>query len=215
MVITRIERQKNRQQRVNIYCDNEVVLGIDQDVLMKFRLRTGDTLSDEQLKQLQTAEELHLAKEKALRFIRYRVRSEKEVRTKLREHEFPPPVIEETTSALKTMGVLNDQTFAEAFVHDQLMKKPAGEALIRRKLQLHGISKNIIDEVVKAHLGGDTQIQLARDAALKHMKRYRIARKQHDRLKQRKRLADFLARRGFSWQAISSVVKEFFPQSEE
>jgi len=215
MVITKIERQKKKPQRVNIYCDNEFVLGIDQDVLMKFGLRTGDTLSGEQLKELQFAEELHLAKEKALRFIRYRARSEREVRTKLREHEFPPSVIEATTSALKTMGVLNDQTFAEAFVHDQLMKKPAGEALIRRKLQLHGISKNTIDEVVRVHLGRDTQVQLARNAAVTYMKRFRMTRKHHDRLKQRKRLADFLARRGFSWQTISSVVKELFPQSEE
>lgn len=215
MVITKIERQKKRPRRVNLYCENKFVLGIDQDVLMKFGLRTGDTLDDEQLKQLQAAEELHLAKEKALRYIRYRIRSEREVRTKLREHEFPPAVIDATTASLKSSGMLNDRNFAEAFVHDLLMKKPAGEAFIRRKLQLYGIAKNIIDDVVREHLGSDEQFQLARAAARKHMKRYRLARKGPVQLKQRKRLADFLARRGFSWQTISSVVKEFFPQSEE
>jgi regulatory protein len=214
MIITSIERQKKNPKRVNIFCDDEFAAGIHEDVLMKFRLRKGDTLDEEQLRQLQSAEELNLAKQKAFRFMSYRQRSEKELRAKLLEHEFHPSIIEEVTSSLKQTGMLNDRVFAEAYVHDLLMKKPSGGTLIRRQLRLKGIENRIIEDVLKEQLDSETQTSLAREAAKKHMRRYGIARKKHDRLKQQKRLADFLARRGFTWETVAATVKEFFPQNE-
>lgn len=214
MVITKIERQKKNPKRVNIYCDDEFGVGIHEDVLVKFGLRKGDVLDEHQLQQLESAEEFNLAKEKALKFISYRQRSEKEVRSKLLVQEFHPSVIDRVLSYLKDLGLLNDRAFAEAYVHDLLMKKPAGATLVRQQLRLKGIDKSIIDDVLHTQLDVDTQIMLAREAAKKHMRRYRTSRKKQERLKQQKRLVDFLARRGFAWDTVSSVVKEFFPHTE-
>lgn len=230
MVITKIERQKKNPKRVNIFCDDEFVIGLHQDVLLKAGLRKGDTIDEKKLEELQSAEEFSLAKDKALRFISYRQRSEKEVRSRLIEREFHPSVIDRVVSYLREVMLLNDRAFAEAYVHDVLMRKPAGATLIRRQLQLKGVDKDIIDRVVEDKLGSETQSMLAREAAKKYMRRYRPAtggtRKKQERYpkgritrrvvnKQQKRLSDFLARRGFAWDTVSSVVKEFFPQESE
>lgn len=213
MIITKIERQKTQPKRVNIYCDGEFVLGIHEDVLVKSRLRTGDVLDKKRLDELQSADEFHLAKEKALRFMSYRQRSEKELRTKLLEQEFLPAIIDSVVEYLTKLGFLDDRAFANAYLHDVLMKKPAGPKFIRQQLRLKGISKNIIDDVLREKLGTETEFTFAREAAAKQMHRYSASRKKYDREKQKKRLADFLARRGFAWEIVSSVLKEIFKSS--
>ncbi len=212
MVITNIERQKTRPKRVNIYCDGEFTLGVHEDVLAKLGLRTGDVLDEKSFKELQGAEELNLAKEKALRFLGYRQRSEKELRAKLLELEFHPSVIDSAVSYLQKLGFVNDRAFADAFLHDALMKKPAGTKLLRQQLRLKGIGREIIDEVLQQKLGAEIEVSLAREAASKQMRRYSASLKKYERAKQQKRLADFLTRRGFAWDTVASIVKEFFPK---
>ena len=213
MVITRIESQKTRSRRVNIYCDGEFALGLHQDVLVKFGLREGDVLDEKQIEKLQGAEELNLAKEKALRLLGYRRRSEKELRARLLEREFHPEIIDSVIEHLRKLGFVNDRAFAEAFLHDALMKKPAGTRLLRQELRRKGISKEIVEGLLEEKLGTEIEFSLAREAASKRMRRSTISHKGGEREKQQKRLADFLVRRGFAWDTVASVLKEFFPNS--
>lgn len=214
MVITKIERQKKNRRRFSIYSDDEFILGIHEDVLLKSGLHKGNTLDKAEFEKLESAEEFNLAKEKALRFISYRQRSEKEVQTKLLELEFLPSIIESVIGQLKDYEYLNDRKFTEAFVHDVLMKKPSGVKLLRRALILKGIAPAIIEEVLSEEFGKREEISLAREAAQKHMSRYRLTKKKPEQLKQQKRLADYLGRRGFAWDTISSVIKEIFRNTE-
>ena len=213
MVITRIESQKTHPRRVNVYCDGEFTLGLHQDVLTRFGLRKGDVLDEKKIEKLQAAEELNLAKEKALRLLGYRRRSEKELRGRLLEKEFHPDVVDSVIEHLRKLGFVNDRAFAEAFLHDALMKKPAGTRLLRQELRRKGIKNEIIEEILQEKLGAETEASLARDAASKRMRRYPISNDGHEREKQRKRLADFLARRGFAWSTVAPILKEFFPKS--
>lgn len=213
MTITKIERQKKQAKRFNIYCDGEFTLGIHEDVLVKSGLHTGDILDKKRIEELESVEEFHLAKDKALRYISYRRRSEKEVHSKMVEKEFHPVVIDAVVAHLKNLNFINDRAFAEAYLHDAQLKKPAGAKFIRQQLLLKGISKIIIDDVLGEKLGRETEISLARQAAAKHVRRSGIIRKKEKREKQQKRLADFLARRGFAWETVFTVVKEFFPRS--
>jgi len=218
MVITRIERQKKNPRRVNIFCDDEFTVGVHEDVLLKAGLRKGDTLDEHRLHELELHEEENLARERSFRFIGYRQRSEKEIRTKLLQNEFLPSIIDSTIIYLKNLGYVDDRAFAEAYVHDTLMKKPSGKRLLRRQLRLKGIAVDIIDDVLQK-IGNEEELSLAREAARKHVKRSGTSRKPSihrnagERLKQRKRLADYLARRGFAWDTVSLVVKELFNQS--
>ncbi len=213
MVITAIERQKTHPKRANIYCDGEFTLGVHEDVLASLGLRKGDVLDEKDFKALQEAEELNLAKEKAFRFLGYRRRSERELRAKLIELEFLPAVVGSVTEHLRKLGFVNDRAFAEAFLHDALMKKPSGARLLRQQLRLRGVSKDIVDEILREKLGAEIELSLAREAASKHMRPYGASRKKYERRKQEKRLADFLSRRGFAWDTVASILKEFVPKS--
>ncbi|MGA2623244.1 MAG: RecX family transcriptional regulator [Bacteroidota bacterium] len=207
MVVTNIERQKRRPKRVNVYIDGEFAVGLHEDVLFKFGLRKGDNVDRETLVSIESAEESHFAKEKALRFIGYRSRSEKELRSKLREKQFHPQVIEDTVRYLRENRFLDDEAFARSFVKDALLRKPTGRLLLRRQLRLKGIDTGIIEEVLDELVPQHDEDTLAIEAASTLLKRFRASRKKIDREKQRARLASLLARRGFGWPTIHAVLR--------
>jgi regulatory protein len=208
MVVTRIERQKRHPGRVNLYIDDEYALGLHEDVLFKFGLRKGDKLNVETLDALKSTEEFHLAKERALRFLSYCARSEKELRAKLREKEFHPAAIESAISSLREQGIVNDKSFASAYVKDMLIRKPAGKALLRRQLRSKGIDSETIRDVLNDMVTHCDEDSLALDVASKLLNRIRTSRKKIDMEKQRARITSFLARRGFEWTTINTVLSE-------
>ncbi|MBI1805164.1 MAG: RecX family transcriptional regulator [Ignavibacteriae bacterium] len=210
MTITKIERQKRDSHRVNIFIDNKFAFGIQDQVLVKFGLRKGDILDDEQINTIASSEEYNLAKQKALRYISYRTRSEKELRTKLIEKEFPPDVIDKTIEQLRDLGLINDVAFARSFVHDQQLRRPAGKRLLAQKLRLKGISNSIIQQVLSEAAGTDEERSAALEAAKKHLKRRRLPKDKLGRIKEQQRIAQFLARRGFEWSTISPVLRALF-----
>ncbi len=210
MTITRIERQKRDSHRVNIYIDGEFSFGIQDDVLVKFGLRKGDTLTKEQLDTISSEEEEARAKQQSLRFISYRMRSEKEIRRKLTEKEFPPDVITRTVDRLCTLGLVNDLEFARLFVHDQQLRRPSGKRLLTQKLRMKGITTEIIHHVLSEATGPEEERSAALEAAKKQLKRRRIPRDKAGRLKEQQRVARFLAQRGYEWSTISPVLRILF-----
>src|SRR6266849_5328644 len=107
MVVTKIERQKRHPDRVNLYLDGDFTMGVHVDVLSRIGLRTGDTLTQEKLETLQSLEEFNLAKQKALRLIGRRLRSENEVRSRLLEKEFAPKIVDEVIDHLHTLRLID------------------------------------------------------------------------------------------------------------
>jgi regulatory protein len=213
MVVTGIERQKRHRERVNIYIDGQFAFGLHAEVLLKYGLRKGDELDERTLGAITAEEEGNLAKRHALRLLSYRMRSEQELRTRLREKEFPPLTIDGVISHLRTAGLIDDRAFARSFIHDEQMRKPTGHRLLERQLRQKGIAPEIIGEALTelGVLAGEEVIALA--AARKILARRTASRKQVDPRAQQKRIADFLTRRGYAWPVVSAVLRTMFTES--
>jgi regulatory protein len=84
MRITKIERQRNKP-RYTIYLDSGPPLDIHGETLLRFGLRRNDELDDQKLRQLQLEDLFQTAKQKSLRFLSHRPRSEKEIRDRLKK----------------------------------------------------------------------------------------------------------------------------------
>jgi len=206
MLITNIEPQKRSPRRVNIYLDDEFAFGIQADVLAKFGLREGDELDKEAVGRVLLVEERTLAKNQALRYLGTRRRTEKEIRDKLLEKEFTPATIESVLADLIACG------FVKAFVHDAQMRKPAGKRLLQMKLRSKGISPALLKTLLNDEMSPEQEEALALKEAEKIIGKYNTSRKSVDPPRQQQRLIQHLARRGFSWSAISPVVKKLFGQ---
>jgi regulatory protein len=211
MRITKIEGQKNNPSRKNIYIDGEFALGISAETLVRFGLRTGDEIDESKLKALQAAEEVHSAKQAALRLLARRPRSEKEIRDKLREKEFGDEEIRQAIASLRRSGIVDDEAFARTFIRDQLTVRPKGPVALKQKLLLLGIKKEIIEAALEEAFRESPQDVVALEAAQKFLRRV----SHNDLRSTRQRLSAFLVRRGFSWDVIAGVMNKVLGRTDD
>jgi len=125
---------------------------------------------------------------------------------KLREKEFGDSEIASTIDDLRRSGLLNDLEFARASLRDALTIRPAGAILLKRKLLLLGISREIVEQVFQESFTADEQVSLARELAGKYLRKTRALRKKDSAEKRRAKLTAFLARKGFPWDIIAEAI---------
>jgi regulatory protein len=147
---------------------------------------------------------------KALRFLSYRQRSEKEVRENLQKRlrsgdYFEPGTIEKVVEKLKEQKFLNDEEFARMWIESRNRSKPRSQRLLAVELRRKGISDEIIESRIMNHQSsGETDLDLAKKIVetkiekLKHLERNEIYKK----------LGGLLARRGFNWDTIRHAIDD-------
>jgi len=201
--ITAIEVQKRTPNRVNIHLDGEFAFGLAR--IVAAWLRVGQELSEEKIEQLQAEEARERAFQQAMLFLSYRARSESEIRQNLRKHEVPEPVIEQTLERLKQDGLANDDKFARAWVENRSALRPRSRRMMAMELRQKGLDAEAISSATES----------VDDEALA----YEAAQKRVPRLKNlewnefRKKLSDFLGRRGFSYSVIAPVVTRIWNEA--
>ena len=103
---------RERRGRVRIFVDGEFWAEIDAGVAAERGLQEGVALSHEELSEVRVAGERALAMNRALGFLGYRARSEKEVRDRLRRYGYGDQTVEGVVGRLKELGYLDDKEFA-------------------------------------------------------------------------------------------------------
>ena len=194
--ITALVVQKRNPNRVNVHLDGEFAFGLARIVAVW--LRVGQELDEEKLKRLQVEDARERAVQQALLFLSYRARSESEIRQNLRKHEMPEEVIEETLERLRQDGLANDGQFAQAWVENRRAFRPRSRRLLAMELRQKGLD----DEAVSSALEDVDDEPLAYEAAKKRAPRLKAL----EWADFRKKLSEFLARRGFSYSVIAPVV---------
>jgi len=203
--ITALVVQKRDPNRVNVHLDGEYAFGLSR--IVAAWLRVGQELDEEKLKRLQVEDARERAVQQALLFLSYRTRSESEIRQNLRKHEMPEEVIEETLARLRQDGLANDGQFAQAWVENRSTFRPRSRRMLAMELRQKGLD----DEAVSSALEDVDDEPLA----------YEAARKRASRLKGlewadfRKKLSEFLARRGFSYPVIAPVVTRIWNETQK
>ncbi len=204
--ITKIEAQKRSPKRLSIYINGRFALGIDAQVAQDMGLRQGLALSQAQLENMILAEDKNKAKNFALDFIGYRSRSVWEVTQRLKKRGHTQEIIEQVIGDLHRSGLLDDVQFAAQWARHRMATKPVGEHLLRHELKLKGISDEIIEKTLTETFGQTSQRALADDLIRIREKRYHSL----DIAKARRRMADFLIRRGFPreivWEAVARAM---------
>ena len=200
--ITAISVQKKNPNRVNIYLDGEYAFGVAR--ITAAWLKNGDELSDEKISKLLAEDAREWAYQQALLYLSYRARSEKEIRQNLRKHEMPEEVIEETIERLRKDGLANDNEFAQAWVENRSTFRPRS----RRALAMELRQKGLDDETVHSAVSGVDEEALAYEAAQKRLGRL----KGLEWNEFRKKLSEFLARRGFPYSVIAPIVTRLWSE---
>lgn len=196
--ITAITKQKNNNNRVNIYLDGEFSFGLY--AINAVCLKVGQNISLEKIDELKFEDEIESAFQKALRFIAFKPRTKFEVNKKLTEAGYSEEVIELSLSKLEEKGYLDDLKFAENWIDNKSIYKPRSKKLIRFELNQKKIDNEIINEVVDRM---EPEEELALRAANKYVRRLEAV----DEITFKRRLSGFLLRRGFSYSNIKPILE--------
>jgi len=201
--ITAIELQRKSPDRVNIHLDGEFAFGLAR--IVAAWLKVGQELSEEKIEQLLAEEAKERAFQQAILFLSYRARSESEIRRNLRKHEIPEAVIEETLERLRQGGLANDKEFASAWVENRYTFRPRS----RRMMALELRQKGLDEEAIRSAMENVDDEASAYEAAQRRAARFK-GMEWNDF---RKKLSEFLARRGFSYSVITPVVTRIWNEA--
>ena len=205
MLITAIAKQK-RRPRVDVFVDGRLALSLSVALVLQSGLKHGDIMTAERLEALRQADERQQSHDAALRLLAYRPRSEAELRSRLARRGLPPGVIQEAIERLREQGLVDDDAFARYWVDARQQSSPRGRLLLRRELLAKGIAVNTARQAVATV----AEEEAARRAAEKK------ARSLHDLDYPtfRRRLGQFLLRRGFPYESARALVEELWRESQ-
>ena len=139
----------------------------------------------------------------ALRFLKIRPRSIAELREKLVLKGFSLSEIEAVVDNLIASGLLDDRAFTKSWINYRLAR-PFGFRRIIQELKLKGIDQLTIDEAWGTIEGGYSPENTALELAQRLWQRLPDI----DPLKKKKRVLDFLLRRGFEVDVAIKTLKK-------
>lgn len=208
MEITAIVAQPRNPDRVDLYVDGTLLLAVSAELAYSVPLRVGDRLTEEALRGLEERDQRWRAREAALNLLSFRARTAVEMRRRLLEKGYAVEVADACVEELVGRGLIDDAGFAESLVRDRVRLRPRGTRMLLQELRTKGVdwetARATVDGVFEAEDVSETE--LARQAAARW-----TARPGETRLRARRRLYNFLARRGFGADATCEVVDELLP----
>lgn len=154
-----------------------------------------------------TEEYLQQALSKAYFFLKFRPRSEKEMMEyfgkKARRFKWSQETIDRAIATLKEYSYIDDKAFVDWYVSSSLKLKIKSEKLIKNEL-IHkfGINKFLIEDFFAFNKVSDIE------SAIKLLSRRWSRLKKYDKKDRFKKSAEFLSRRGFSYDAIKKAFEE-------
>ncbi|MCC8097519.1 MAG: RecX family transcriptional regulator [Eubacterium sp.] len=202
MIITDIQQQKKNEKRYSIYIDGKFSFGVSDIDLLYYKLKIGEVLPENKYNEIINNNTYIKARDTALWFLGYRMRSRREITDRLKRDETPEDIIERVIGFLEEYGYIDDRAFAKAYIEEKRRLKGYGGIRLKQELYAKGISREIIDVLSEELSEDDTEtIKKAIDKKLK-------GNKVSDR-KELQRLYGYLMRRGFSYEQSREALEEY------
>lgn len=203
MKIARVEPSKHINGRVLVFLEDGQLLKVTENELLQFSLRPGQELTEETLRQLQKTAEKSQWKQTAAAMAGQRMLSRKEIRDRLIKKGAEETEAEETAQWLCDLGAVDDASYAAVLVR-HYAASGYGAGRIRQEFQKRGIPREMWE-------GALAQLPPPEEA----IRAYVRTKMRTGDEKERKKIADALLRRGFGWNEIRPVLREWGAEMEE
>ena len=198
MKVTAIRQQVKRAGRYSIYVDGEYSFSLSEGALLDSKINVGQELTDKEVSEYKQLSADDKTYNQTLRYIAMRPRTKWEIEQYLLKKNASPPLVETILNKLSIVGLIDDKKYAQAFVNDRRLLRPASRRKLVNDLRKKHVPANVIEEVV----GNETEDE---HAALRHIiEKKRQQGKYQDDLK----LMQYLARQGFNYGDIKDAMND-------
>ena len=205
MRIERIEASRHKRGRVLVFLEDGACLKITEQELLDFGLRAGDDLDEETLAKLKEAAGVSNVKATAAGLIGKRAMSRASLEKKLKEKGASEAEARYAAEWLEAIGAINDADYA-ALLARHYGEMGYGPQRVRDKLYEKGVPRELWEEALDQLPDNGEQI----DRFLQSKLRGRTPEE-----KEKKRLADALRRRGYSWSDVKAAWNRLGTAVEE
>lgn len=204
--ITALKVQVKTPGRVSVFLDGSFAFGVNRDLVLEFGLKKGLPLSADEQRRILDRESEYRARSTALNYISYRSRTEKEVRRRLARDDYAGEVVDSVVEYLTQIGLLDDTTFAVAYAEGRFKTGGYGPRRVQYDLLRKGVARSAAEKAVdEVFSERDDVLATARDLAVRRWSR--LAGEEDER-KRRKKVYDYLIRRGYPNDIVRRILDE-------
>jgi len=200
MTITAVE--KNREKgMVRVFIDDNYCFSIPEQDYISNKLYKDMTMSEEQLAFIRDKILVSAARERAVRYLTFKDRSEYEILNKLIDAGFDKNIAQNAVNELKVIGYLDDTRFAMKYLSERIRTKALSKKTLGYELKNKGIDNEIIEKALSEFEIDDYEV------ALREGKR-KFGKYDLNDKKIEQKLCRFLLHRGFSYEIVDKVIRE-------
>ena len=149
--------------------------------------------------------EVEKALQKAYRLLAARARSEKELRSKLKERQFGSPTIDSVVARLYELTYLDDEAFARQWARHLAANKLSGDRRIEISLQEKGIGKTLREQVLAEIRQAVPEREIIRQVIRRKLKGGKLLRQDG---REKRRLVQHLLGKGFTPDLIFEMIRD-------
>lgn len=140
--------KKLKEGMVEFVLENGEEILAHEDLILKYELLRSKEIDANQLEKIQQENEIYRLYTVALSYIKTKMRSKKEIATYLRQKQADSKKIDQVLEILNRQGYLNENIYAEAFVHDRMVLTMDGPNKITSDLRKNEIDNQVIEQAL-------------------------------------------------------------------
>ncbi|WP_405173175.1 regulatory protein RecX [Paenibacillus sp. FSL H8-0260] len=197
--ITKVERQKKSDHRYIIHF-GAYNMTVHEDVMIKYRMITGNSFMKADLLEIVVADERQRAYVEGLRYLERKPRTAMEMTRRLRQKEIGETIIAEVVQRLQEERLLDDPLYAKQWAEQRIANQRKGKMWIRQELREKGIDKTLISEALE-NITPEQELESALETG---RKKWNLIRGEAS--DKRRKTGAFLMRRGFSGDMVRQVI---------
>lgn len=203
--ITSITVQKRNKERYSIFVDEDFLMGVSESTLLDFGLAKGVEITPSLFRKLQRSEGRFKVKSYMVKLLGRRDHARQELFTKALKKKYSREVINSVLDELEQKGYLNEEKFARKFVEDKFRLNQWGPNKIRAHLYKKNIAEPLINQAIDHVFNEQDLKDLFLHLVLKRKRRFL---RESNPYKRKKKIADYLQRKGYRSNSIFKNLDE-------
>lgn len=202
-----ITAKRGRGEKIHVLADGEYFITVDQEFWFSQGIRSGSSISLEQLNQFRGEAEYRRAYNKGLAILSYAPKSRRALIERLMRDDIPRERAEQAADQLEDYGFLNDREYAALYAEELIRNKKVSARGAVSKLMGKGIARDLAQETVES-------LSFDEEDGIEDLLRGRLSyfsRSPRDR----DRAMAALARRGYGYSDIRRVMNRLCEEIDD
>lgn len=202
-MLTVVKISQGRDPYYQVEFSNGDKLRLSEDTVVRHRLLKGQELDEKTLDEVKQESKEDLGFQLALNYLSYQLRTEKEIRTYLKDKEIEGSDRQKIVARLKEMNLVNDLVYGESYVRTQMRLGDKGPRVLQQKLKQKGLKDEDIQQALYLY-EAEEQFQVALHTAQKALRKFHHSSQREVQQK----IQQLLMTKGFNSDTSKNVLAE-------